>query len=136
MKPSREEWSVRLENLISNSGYVLTNVKDVEVIKPPTYKELKQEYKKLVKRLTEVNKHTLEGIENRGWDNCHIDHKISIHYGFVNGIPAESIAHTSNLRVISKGENCLKGIRNIIDEDNDWILNGATNKNCKNNGFN
>ena len=136
MKPSREEWNNRLEELIFNSGYVLTDVADVEVIKPPTYKELKQEYKKLVKKLTENNKHNLEGIENRGWDTHHIDHKISIHYGFMNGIPAESIADASNLRVISKGENCLKGIRNIIDEDNNWILNGATNKNSKNNGIN
>lgn len=122
MKPSREEWSNRLEELISNSGYTLTDVADIEVIKPPTNKELKQDYKKLVKKLTESNKHNLEGIENRGWDKFHIDHKISIHYGFTNGIPAENIAHISNLRVISRGENCLKGIRNIIDEHNSWIL--------------
>lgn len=125
MKPSREEWDNRLKELIGNSGYILTNVADVEVIKPPTYKEKKQEYKKLVQKLTEGNKHNLEGIDKRGFDTYHIDHKISIHYGFVNGIPPEHIADPSNLRVTSKGENCLKGIRNIIDKDNCWITKSA-----------
>lgn len=126
MKPSREEWDNRLKELIENSGYTLTNVADVEVIKPPTYKEQKQEYKKLVKKLTEGNKHNLEGIDKRGFDTYHIDHKISIHYGFVNGIPAEHIADPSNLRITSKGENCLKGIRNIIDDSNCWITKSAS----------
>lgn len=125
MKPSREEWDNRLKELISKGRYELTNLNPVEEIPNKTYKEKKREYKNLVKRLTEGNKYLLEGIENRGWDSYHIDHKISIHYGFKNNISPEDIAHESNLRVISKGDNCLKGTRCIIDSSNQWILKSA-----------
>lgn len=128
MKPSSEEWYNRLDKLISMGGYELTNLNPVEETPQKSYKELKREYKSLVKRLTEGNKHLLEGISNRGWDSYHIDHKISIHYGFKNSIAPEDIANESNLRVISKGENCLKGTRCIIDSSNEWILKSAQQK--------
>jgi len=122
MKSSTEEWYKKLNNLLSESGGVLTDLNDVEVVKQPTYKELKKNYKNLVKRLTEQNKHSIPNIDNRGFNSYHIDHKISIHYGFKNNIPPQNIAHVSNLRLISKEDNCTKGIHNIIDEDNNWII--------------
>lgn len=125
MKPSSEEWYDRLDKLIKRGRYELTNLNPVEETPTKTYKELKREYKNLVKRLTENTKHNLEGIANRGWDKHHIDHKISIHFGFKNNIPPENIAHESNLRVIPKEDNCLKGTRCIVDEFNEWILKSA-----------
>jgi hypothetical protein len=67
-------------------------------------------YQALVHKLTEEQPlHELENIEKRGFTDHHIDHKTSIWYGWKNGIPAEEIAHISNLRVIPCKENLLKG---------------------------
>lgn len=48
------------------------------------------------------------------YDHFVIDHKISIWYGFHNGIPVEDIANISNLRWIPSKENCLKGIKSVF----------------------
>jgi len=50
-----------------------------------------------------------------------IDHKISLDYGFKNNIPAEVIAHVSNLHFIPACENKEKGTKCLFDDDNIWI---------------
>jgi len=72
-------------------------------------------YRKLVMILTNKNKIGLNGIEKRGFKTYHIDHKISIWYGFKNGIPESQIADISNLRLIPYKENMEKGIKCIFD---------------------
>jgi hypothetical protein len=79
-------------------------------------------YRENVKKLTNKNCHVVEGIEHRSFYGPHIDHKISVRYGYENNIPAEHIAHTSNLRMLSAKENIAKKDSILIDDLNRWIL--------------
>lgn len=54
---------------------------------------------------------SLQDIDKRGFTNYHLDHKVSIFYGFKNNIPAETIGDISNLRMIPYKENMRKGIK-------------------------
>lgn len=80
------------------------------------------EYRELVGFLTEEVKCFLPGINRRGVYSFHIDHKISIKFGFDNNIPAEVISHPSNLWLIWHKDNMGKGSRIFVDKDNSWIL--------------
>ena len=114
-KPTREEWDNRLKELIRKSSIAYNEVPIVEL----TFKQ----YHRRVNKLTEKVKCDIEGIESRGWNSYHIDHKISIHYVFKNKIAPEKIADISNLRMILKKINCDKGSGVFIDSENEWIIN-------------
>ncbi len=92
-----------------------------KVRKYKNWKAAKQ-YKRRVGKLTELSAVMLPGIEKRGFKSYHIDHKISIWYGFKHGISADKIAHISNLRMIHHQENTDKGKNCFIDEHNSWII--------------
>jgi len=79
-------------------------------------------YKMKVDELTEQVKHLIEGIENRGWHKYHIDHKISIKWGFDNNIPEKHIAHPDNLQMLWWKENFNKNIVCEVDIKNQWIV--------------
>jgi hypothetical protein len=81
------------------------------------------EYKNKVQELTEQNKLNVVGIESRGYRTYHIDHKISIDYGYRNNIPVEDIAHPSNLHMMWWEDNMEKNVDILIDAQNRWILN-------------
>lgn len=66
-------------------------------------------YKEQVMKLTEENKHHIPGIHKRSFLGWHIDHITSIWDGFNRGIPAEIIAHPSNLRILEAHKNLKKG---------------------------
>jgi hypothetical protein len=87
--------------------------------KEPTGFEL---YKLKVTELTEGVKNLIDGIENRGYYNHHIDHKISIKWGYHNNIPEEHIAHIDNLRMLWWKDNMNKNIICEVDDDNKWIV--------------
>jgi hypothetical protein len=100
----------------------------------------KYKYFSLVRGLThQVNKEEIEGYdperiitkdmvmnEGRGIFQSKellvIDHKISISYGYRNNIPANHIAHISNLRYIPSKTNASKNSTNYIDDINYWII--------------
>jgi hypothetical protein len=100
--------------------------------KPPTKTTRKKKVKKpltkfdkyrmRVNELTEQVKHLIEGIENRGWHKYHIDHKISIKWGFDNNIPEKHIAHPDNLQMLWWKENFNKNIICEVDMKNKWIV--------------
>jgi len=90
--------------------------------KPKGKDEGWENYKKLIKELTELNKLPLEGVETRSFSGFHIDHKISKRFGYDNSIPAEHISHPSNLHMMWWYDNLAKGMDNIVDELNSWIL--------------
>ena len=98
------------------------------IIKPKTKGKKKKPltkfdlYKEKVVELTEQVKHLIEGIENRGWHKFHIDHKISIKWGFDNNIPPKHIAHIDNLRMLWWKENFTKNIVCEVDIKNQWIV--------------
>ena len=79
----------------------------------PVFKRHNQQsfhsYRRKVKRLTEMVKHEIPNIELRGWNTYHIDHIFSIYKGWISGVPEESIAHLSNLRLIPSEQNLKKG---------------------------
>ena len=79
-------------------------------------------YKQKVWELTNINCAELIDIKTRGFKTFHIDHKISVHYGFKHNIPIEHIAHTSNLRMLHYKDNMLKGKKCFIDSLNNWII--------------
>jgi hypothetical protein len=86
---------------------VLTKFKDKENNGLPEFRAYREE----VYRLTELVAHLVPGVEKRGFRNHHIDHKISIWYGFKNGISPEVVADIKNLRMLPYKENLRKGIR-------------------------
>jgi len=70
-------------------------------------------YTKAVRTISEAN--DLDGLENvnlrgKGVDAYHLDHLVSIKYGFDNGIPPSIIGSIHNLRFIPGIDNIRKGI--------------------------
>ena len=84
----------------------------------------KKRYMNKVRELTEMIVHKVDGFDKRerGFKNFHIDHKISLNYGWRHDIPYEHIADISNLRFIPFEENIKKGTGIYIDHFNEWIL--------------
>ena len=79
-------------------------------------------YRENVKKLTNKNCYMVEGIEYRSFNGFHIDHKISVRYGYDNKIPAEHIAHASNLRMLCAKENIAKSDGVYVDDSNRWLI--------------
>ena len=81
-------------------------------------------YDEIVKKLTEEVVHLVEGYDKskRGFKGYHIDHKISRVYGYRNGIDPKDISHVSNLRFVHHTTNGIKGVGNIVDDFNKWII--------------
>lgn len=78
----------------------------------PTQKTEWKKYRRNAWKITNTQPlHELPNIENRGYKNMHLDHKISIWYGFKNNIPFEVIGHISNLEMIPYKDNMLKGTK-------------------------
>lgn len=66
-------------------------------------------YKKKVSSITRKQPLVcLENFHKRGRIRYHLDHIISIRYGFEHGIPPEVIADIKNLRFIPSKENIKK----------------------------
>jgi hypothetical protein len=79
-------------------------------------------YKQTVQELTNNNILHIPNSYKRGFNQYHVDHKISIKFGFENGILEEQIAHPSNLEMLWWKDNVRKSVQCKIDEDNKWIL--------------
>lgn len=105
----------------------------------PDSKELKRKYNTKVRKLTkQVDKTKIQGynkdlIYNHkkdgsmviAYNRLIIDHKIPLSYGYKNGIRPEDIADISNLQYITVKENMIKGMKPLIDDLNEWIINKA-----------
>lgn len=71
-------------------------------------------YNRLVRMITRKQSIThLIGFENRGRGKMHLDHIVSVKYGFMNNLPAEIIGSIHNLRFISEFENCSKQAKTV-----------------------
>jgi len=79
-------------------------------------------YRTIVWKLTELNAHSIIDINKRSFKEYHIDHKISIYYGFKNNIVPWCIADVSNLRMLDDKSNMIKGTNIYVDELNEWII--------------
>ena len=66
-------------------------------------------YRKKVKQITKKQPlHTLENYHKRSLDGYHLDHIISIKYGFLNNIEPDIIGDIRNLRFIPAKSNLHK----------------------------
>ena len=80
-------------------------------------------YKENVWQLTEKTVHLLPNIHLRAFREYHVNHKISIRYGFEHNIDYKKIADITNLRMIKYVPNIGTMKANyIIDTENNWIL--------------
>jgi len=74
-------------------------------------------YKKEVWRLTELEPiRLLPNYERRGFKDYHLDHILSISEGFRLGLPPETLACISNLRMIPHKHNMVKGTRTVFTD--------------------
>ena len=68
-----------------------------------------KQYRKQVEKITKKQPlHQLENFEKRGRNKYHLDHILSISYGFHNGIEPELIGNIFNLRFIPYKSNLQK----------------------------
>lgn len=106
----------------------IKRVEDFERLKKIGLEEWKK-YSITVRKLTKLNDiKKLENYENRAYiGGYHLDHKISVYYGYRNGITCDKIAHISNLRYITGIENFCKNRKIYVDKDNQWIIDSMKN---------
>jgi hypothetical protein len=79
---------------------------------PVCEKNLWKKYKKLVWDITKQQKiHKLPNFEKRGFTNYHLDHKVSIWYGYKHKLNPKLIGSLENLEFIPYKENMRKGIK-------------------------
>lgn len=77
-----------------------------------------------------TNKNDLEQLENysqRSLTGYHLDHKYSIAEGFKNNIPPEVIGCFGNLEMLTMKENCSKGSRCSITQEQLYGIFGRRN---------
>jgi hypothetical protein len=80
-----------------------------------TFKDFYNNYKSYENTVRDITEdeplYLLRNIDKRGFTGWHIDHIISIRYGFINQIPPYVIASLDNLQMIHFRENMDKGNR-------------------------
>ena len=91
----------------------ISNLEPKEVNQIPICeKALWRKYKNLVWKITEgQNLKKLPNFKDRGFLNYHLDHKVSIWYGYKNKLSPELIGGIDNLEFIPHQENITKGRR-------------------------
>lgn len=75
-------------------------------------KKLWRKYRKLVWKITEKqNLKKLPNYESRAFVGYHLDHKVSIWYGYKNKIDPNLIGSINNLEFIPHKQNMMKGTK-------------------------
>lgn len=69
----------------------------------------RRRYEAQVRRISELNKFRIPGVELRDFYIMHMDHIVPILYGFKNRIPVELMGSPANLQMLSARENMDKG---------------------------
>lgn len=82
--------------------------------RPDKKKQTFKQYQSRVRKLTnKQDLSTLFGIEKRDFKKYHVDHMVSIWFGYHNNIPAEEIAHISNLQMLPLEDNFAKNTKSF-----------------------
>jgi hypothetical protein len=81
-------------------------------------------YRNQVTRFTKKN--DLTKLVNYNKKNYHLDHKITVWFGFYNNIEPSQIADIRNLQYISKLENQNKSYFSLVDNENNFIIQDNT----------
>lgn len=79
------------------------------------HSKAKQVYYKTVWEETEKHTAQLDGIENRGWEDYHVDHIVPIQFGFRKKLPPALVGSLENLRMLSWEDNMAKSSK-LTDE--------------------
>lgn len=81
----------------------IKRIKQEELRQKLSTKGSYREYEKKVRELTELQPfRIMENYTNRGFYGYHVDHIISIMYGYRNNISPEKISHISNLQMLER----------------------------------
>ena len=84
----------------------------IDVNRPKTDKEKWKAYKRLVWKITNQQPvKRLKHSEKRGFHNYHLDHKVSIWYGYKNSVDPHVIGSIKNLEFIPWKDNFKKAIK-------------------------
>jgi hypothetical protein len=79
---------------------------------PKCERSLWQSYKKRVWNITKKQAiHKLPNFEKRGFHDYHLDHKVSVWYGFKNKLDPKMVGGIANLEFIYWKENFKKSIK-------------------------
>lgn len=79
---------------------------------PSCEKQLWRKYRRLVWKITEKqNLKKLPNFDKRGFTNYHLDHKVSIWYGYKHKLDPKLIGGIDNLELIPYKENMLKATK-------------------------
>lgn len=101
---AKERWDNELNSLVEDLGFEPMNC-------------TRKQYYKLVWRITEymyrIHQSIIDPDKSRS-KNMHIDHMVSIRYGFSNNISPVIIGDITNLRMLLRSENSRKSYRNSI----------------------
>lgn len=74
-------------------------------------------YKAEVWRITEEQPlHLLDNFDKRGFTEWHVDHILSVCEGFHLGLPADTVGHISNLRMLHWRDNIAKNTRRVYTD--------------------
>jgi hypothetical protein len=87
------------------------HVEIIKSTKPYKFRENSRIYKNLCWRLTNKVAYLVPDIHLRSFKGHHIDHIVSIAYGFRNNINPHLIASLDNLRMLPKMDNLVKGTK-------------------------
>lgn len=102
-------------NSTHNKESVLETKKETKLVTKGMPSDSKKKWKVYRKKCWEMTNtqpiSSLVNFEKRSFNGWHLDHKISIWYGFVNNIPHKIIGHISNLEMIESNENMKKGTK-------------------------
>lgn len=91
-----------------NAEFEKLRKKRLDFLEPKIKAPVKRykDYERLVRELTEKQPlRNLSNIEKRGFNGYHLDHIISVYYGFKNNIEPNIIADIKNLQMIPRQEN-------------------------------
>lgn len=118
MNPGLVAISYLISESISNSDSLVPQ-KEVKQL-PISDKKLWNKYKRQVWKITKAqNLKKLENFDKRAFNGYHLDHKVSIWYGFKNRIDPKLIGSIDNLEFIPWKDNCKKSIKCNFDKAKD-----------------
>lgn len=117
--------AINKQNRVPGNALIqkLAESKSIILPKPLSTKDIYKQYHESVKKsdytlkVREITKKqdisTLPNYSLKLSNQWHIDHIVSIHDGYVYKLPAEWIGDISNLRIISRSENCKKRSKSL-----------------------
>jgi hypothetical protein len=108
----KAEYGIIIRQSIINEPIPIDPITKVIIEIPLCEKKLWQKYRRLVWKITEKqNLRKLKDYNKRAFTGYHLDHKVSIWYGYKNKLDPQLIGSIDNLEFIPHRDNMRKGRR-------------------------